>query len=60
MDDLATPQDINWLADQLSDNLIFKNEYKQTHMSFVLAKDMKWFSQDAMAVLNYSNGKCDP
>jgi len=29
-------------------------------MSFVLAKDMTWFKKDAMAVLNYSNGKCDP
>ena len=43
----------------MSYNLLFKKEYKQSHMSFVLARDMSWFRKDAMAVLNYSNGKCD-
>lgn len=30
-----------------------------THSSFTIGKDSKWFSVDALAVLNYYNGKCD-
>ena len=58
-DNFANAKDVIWLSHQLSYNLLFHKEYNQSHMSFVLAKDMSWFRKDAMAVLNYSNGKCD-
>ena len=29
-------------------------------MSFAIAKDMSWWTVDAMAILNHYNGICDP
>jgi len=50
-DKLADPTDVAWLNDQLS-NVVFAQEYPLGHLSFSLAKDMTWFSQDVMGVIN--------
>ena len=42
-DKLASPKDVNWLKEQLGNNVIFHDEYNLGHSSFVMAKDMSWF-----------------
>lgn len=58
-DKLAAPKDVAWTAQQLSKSLIFNHEYHLGHMSFAIAKDMSWWTVDAMAIINHYNGKCD-
>ena len=43
-DRLASPIDVEWLIDELGDNVIFKQMYEYMgHTSFMMAKDMTWF-----------------
>lgn len=57
-DRLADRTDVQWTAAQLS-SLTFKKQYDLGHMSFVIGKDMRYFTQDAMAILNHYNGLND-
>lgn len=60
-DNVATSDDVAWLHKQLGDNvLFFKNDYNLDHHSFIIARNLDFFTKDAMAVLNHQNGKCDP
>lgn len=54
---LADPQDVKWTAAQLNHTLVFNHEYYLGHMSFAIAKDMSFFTVDALAILNHFNGK---
>ena len=58
-DELADPADVVWTASQLQHTLIFNHEYYLGHMSFAIAKDMSFFTVDAMAIFNHYNQKCD-
>jgi len=51
-DPLGDPTDVAWLADQLKNITVFNQEYPLGHLSFTLAKDMSWFSDDVMGVIN--------
>ena len=52
-DNLATVKDNEWLETQLSpDVLVWKEVYPLGHMSFSLAKDMSFFTVDAMNLIN--------
>ena len=52
-DKLATVADNEWLVTQLNaDTLIWHEEYPLGHMSFSLAKDMSWFTEDVMNLVN--------
>ena len=44
----ADPQDVQWLLEQLGENVVFHGEYELTHNSFLIAKDMTWFTNDVM------------
>jgi pimeloyl-ACP methyl ester carboxylesterase len=58
-DKLADPADVAWTAAQLKHTTIFNHEYYLGHMSFAIAKDMSFFTVDAMAIFNHYNEKCD-
>ena len=46
LDKLATLSNVAWLKDQISDKVVLYKEYPLGHMSFALAKDMSWFTDD--------------
>ena len=58
---LADDKDVPWLLDQMKDNTVFKHEYYLGHTSFMIAKDMSYFTVEALWILNMKNGKsyCD-
>ena len=55
MDGLATPEEVTWLSAQLGDNVVFQKQYHMDHFTFILGKDMKFFSEDAVAQLHKFN-----
>ena len=55
VDKLATPLDVAWLSEQLEEKVVFKKEYHLDHGGFVLANDMSFFSEDALAQLQKYN-----
>ena len=57
---IAVPEDTVWTTAQFKDQIVFQKEYKLGHLSFLVAKDMSYFTTDVMAVLNHYNGVCDP
>ena len=52
LDKLADPADVATLVQQLGSNVVFNQEYPLGHLSFGLAKDMTWFSNDVVNVVN--------
>lgn len=59
-DVLADPEDVAWFHEQMKDTTVFfKGDYNMDHNSFAIAKDMTFFTKDAMSVLNHYNNKCD-
>lgn len=58
IDVLADPADVKWTHEQLKHTTVFFNEYYLDHQSFAIAKNMSWFTVDAMAIINHYNGKC--
>lgn len=52
-DNLATVEDNEWLVTKLNpETLIWHEIYPLGHLSFSLAKDMSFFTEDAMALIN--------
>lgn len=51
-DNLATPEDNAWLRTQISDKLVWDQTYPLGHLSFTLAKDMSFFTEDVMNLVN--------
>ena len=49
LDQLATPEDVAWLSEQLGDNVVFEKQYHLNHVAFADALDMSFFSEDAVA-----------
>lgn len=53
LDKLADVADNLWLTKQISpDYLAWSKAYELDHLSFSLAKDMTWFKQDVMSLVN--------
>ena len=52
LDKLADPTDVATLVERLGSNVVFNHEYPLGHLSFGLAKDMSWFSNDVVNVMN--------
>ena len=60
LDLLADPKDVDWTHSQLKKSTaIYYKQYYLGHMSFAIAKNMDFFTVDAMAILNHYNGRCD-
>ena len=55
LDRLASPEDVAWTKEQIGDNVVFAKEYELDHFSFVIAKDMSYFTNDVMNVINQYN-----
>jgi len=55
LDGLADPVDVANLSAELGDRVVFQKEYLLDHFSFAIAKDMSWFSTDAVNLLNQYN-----
>jgi hypothetical protein len=52
-DNLSTVKDNEWLVTQLNpDVLVWDEVYPLGHLSFTLAKDMSWFTEDVMNLVN--------
>jgi len=50
---LGDAADIKWLTGQLpAETVVFNRAYDLGHLSFSLAKDMSWFSEDVMSVIH--------
>ena len=59
LDLLSNQSDLDWSQAQLKKTTnIFYQQYYLGHMSFAIAKDMSFFTVDAMAILNHHNDKC--
>ena len=56
---IAVPEDTVWTTAQFKDQIVFQKEYELGHLSFIIAKDMSYFTNDVMSVLNHANGVCD-
>ena len=52
LDKLADPTDVEWLTQQISNKVVFRQMYELGHMSFAMAKDMTWFKEDVVQVMN--------
>lgn len=51
-DNLATVKDNEWLVQQLNPEvLVWDQTYPLGHLSFALAKDMSYFTEDVMALV---------
>ena len=50
MDEQGCPIDVDWVYDQLkgNGNVVFYKQYRLGHLSFAVAKDMTFFTVDAM------------
>lgn len=55
LDALANPVDVQWLKDQISEHIVYAQEYKFDHFSFVIAKDMSYFTNDVVNVIQQFN-----
>lgn len=51
-DKLADELDVQWLYDQITDQVVYRQEYNLGHLSFSLAKDMTWFQEGVVGVIN--------
>ena len=50
-DKLADVTDVAWLNEQIKDKVVLYKEYPLSHLSFVLAKDMSWFTDDIVPLI---------
>jgi len=51
-DELADPTDNEWAYSQMQKAVIYYHEYNLGHLSFMVAKDMSFFTIDAMYLIN--------
>jgi len=55
IDKLGDPVDVAWITKALGDNIVFAKEYHLDHFSFAIAKDMSFFTEDAVSqILKYN------
>ena len=51
LDGLADPADVAELVEQIKPYVVFHKEYELDHFSFVIAKDMSFFTVDAVNLI---------
>ena len=54
-DSMADPKDVEWITQTLGDKVVFSKQYHLNHEAFCIAKDMSFFSVDAVNLLNQYN-----
>lgn len=57
LDNVTPPEDIKWLSKKLEKQTIYNKEYRLGHISFLFGKDMSYFTNDLMNIMNKYNGK---
>ena len=55
LDELGDPVDVDWLRNQLEDQIVFVQNYVLGHMSFAIGKDMSFFQVDAINLIKKYN-----
>ena len=55
LDVLAVPKDVEWITQILGDKVVFQKQYHLNHAAFCIAKDMSFFSNDAVNLLHKYN-----
>jgi homoserine acetyltransferase len=48
---LVSVKDLEWVIEQLEENVVFYGEYNLGHLSFMVANDMSYFSVDVMSYI---------
>jgi len=52
-DKLSTEKDVEWLKEQLGDNVVFSKYYDNMgHTSFTMAENMEWFNKDVIELMD--------
>ena len=51
-DHLSTVEDTRWALNELSQQVVFYKEFNLGHLSYFIAKDMSYFREDVMSILN--------
>lgn len=54
-DDLADPTDVAWLHDQIKDHVIHYEELPIGHNTFIIGKNMTYFNETVVDILNETN-----
>jgi len=55
-DGLADPADNEWAYSQMGSAVIYYHEYNLSHLSFMVAKDMSFWTVDAMFMIGNHHG----
>lgn len=50
-DGLADDIDNQWAYEQMKKDVVFYKEYELSHLSYMVAKDMSYFTEDVMNIL---------
>ena len=50
-DHLSTVEDTRWALKQMTSHVVFYKEYNLGHLSYFIAKDMSYFSNDVMELI---------
>lgn len=56
-DKVATVSNVEWAIGKMQDAIVYAHKYPLGHMSFMMARDMSFFTDDVMSILNGYNGK---
>ena len=51
-DTIADPSDVHWIKDTIGADVIHFQMIEGGHMSFMIGKDMSFYSQDVLGLLN--------
>ena len=54
-DPIVPPSDVNYLIEQLGDNVVFHKEIPGDHWTVSMSQDMSWFKEDIVNVLQTYN-----
>jgi hypothetical protein len=51
VDTLADPKDSEWTRNEIGSPVVHYQEILGGHLTFMIGKDMTWFSQDVMGII---------
>ena len=58
-DTSVPPADVDLLVEALGDNCVSRKEIDGDHLTFPMGKDMSWFQNDVVDILNQYNPTTD-
>ena len=48
LDSLTYKSDVDWLLNQLGESVVYEEQLKAGHITFLIGEDMTWFSERAL------------